>query len=106
MNLWMLALPMQFSLFTSYPGGQMHLKDPSRFWQVPGEQESRYQYQSQFEDENSRSLIEEKQQNAQETQSWPTILVKSDYHLMSEGKLVMFVKYTSMLSFLLLRREI
>lgn len=36
---WIQASPMQFSLFTSYPGGQMHLKDPSKFWQVPGEQE-------------------------------------------------------------------
>ena len=32
------TLPMQLSFCTSYPGGQMQRKEPSRFWQVPGEQ--------------------------------------------------------------------
>lgn len=29
---------MQLSFCTSYPGGQIQRKEPSRFWQVPGEQ--------------------------------------------------------------------
>lgn len=31
-------LPIHWSFWTSYPGGQIQRNDPSRFWQVPGEQ--------------------------------------------------------------------